>query len=106
MGNANGVSPSIHLCRAIEFYKASENTDVWYLAFHWPSAGVQFQQLQLSPSGLWTVDITDWQSACRLEGSFAFGSFIIPAFTKSGLMTVIDGYTCAPLQLTNRHQCS
>lgn len=67
MGNANGVSPSIHLCRAIEFYKASENTDVWYSAFHWPSAGVQFQLLQLSPSRLWAVDITDWQSACRLK---------------------------------------
>ena len=67
MGNANGVSLSIHLCRAIEFYKASENTVVWYSAFHWPSAGVQFQLLQLSPSRLWAVDITDWQTPCRLR---------------------------------------
>lgn len=48
-GNLNGVSMAIYLYRAIEFYKASENTDVWYSAFHWPSAGVQFQLLQLSP---------------------------------------------------------
>lgn len=55
--DANGVSLSIYLCRATEFYKAWENTDVWYPAFHWPSAGVQFQLLQLSPLRLWTGDI-------------------------------------------------
>ncbi len=51
-----------YLSRSIEFYKATENTDVWFSAFHWPSAGVQFQLLQLSPLQLSTVDITDCHS--------------------------------------------
>lgn len=66
-GNADGVSLSIYLCRAIEFHKASETTDVWYSAFHWPSAGVQFQLLQFAPLRLLTVDITDWHRACKLK---------------------------------------
>lgn len=66
-GYVNEVSLSIYLWRAIEFYKASENTDVWYSAFHRPSAGVQFQLLQLSSLRLWTADITDWQRDCRLK---------------------------------------
>ena len=101
-GNANGVSLSIYLQTATEFYKASESTDVWYSVFHWPSAGRS--TVSAAPVvSLKTLDCRQNRLAWSVQAEEGHvGSFIIAAFTKSRLMTVIYGVTCVSLQPTNR----
>lgn len=99
-GNANRVSLSIYLCRTIELYKASENT-----------SGIQHFTTGVSVAPVVSLKSLDCrhnrlaQTLQPTEGSYAC-AFIIQTFNESRLITVIDGYTCAILLPTIRHQCT
>lgn len=98
-GKANSVSLCIYLCKTMELYKASENTDVWYSAFHCRNTISSAPVLSLKSLDCRHNRLS--QSLQLKEGSNVC-AVTLPPINETRLMMAIDNHTVFVLP-TNRH---
>lgn len=98
-GKANSVSLCIYLCKTMELYKASENTDVWYSAFHCRNTISSAPVLSLKSLDCRHNRLS--QSLQLKEGSTVC-AVTLPPINETRLMMAIDNHTVFVLP-TNRH---